>query len=369
MLIHRVRLSNFRQHEHTDLELGAGLTWIVGPNGAGKTTILEAIGWALYGMPAARGSRETIRRRGAQPRARVEVELEFTLEPHRYRVVRSLHNAELYQDGDPSPVAVSIGTVTDRIAHLLGMTKDDFFHTYFTSQKELAALARMTGPERAQFLSRVLGFERIREAQNRLKERRTELRVRLEALRSGLTDPAELEAAEASAKSRMTTARKAEAAASKGFTRAEAKVTEIRPRWEQVQRLRDAAVALETDIRIAEARVAAAMERVERSEREMAEGKEASRLLKEVSRVLAPLPELREEADALGRQADSWRLRQGLLRQQEEVRTHLAPVEERIASLATPIAADEVGARVEDLRASLGALADGGRGDSHGLGA
>ena len=56
MLIHRVRLSNFRQHENTDLELGAGLTWIVGPNGAGKTTILEAI--ALGAVRNARRARQ-----------------------------------------------------------------------------------------------------------------------------------------------------------------------------------------------------------------------------------------------------------------------------------------------------------------------
>ena len=65
MQINRLRLCNFRQHENTDLELGAGLTGIIGPNGAGKTTLLEAIAWAMYGMPAARGSRDTIRRRGA----------------------------------------------------------------------------------------------------------------------------------------------------------------------------------------------------------------------------------------------------------------------------------------------------------------
>src|SRR6266536_1046990 len=53
MQIHRLRLQNFRQHEHTELVLGAGLTGIIGPNGAGKTTLLEAIAWAMYGMPAA----------------------------------------------------------------------------------------------------------------------------------------------------------------------------------------------------------------------------------------------------------------------------------------------------------------------------
>ena len=99
MQINRLRLCNFRQHENTDLELGAGLTGIIGPNGAGKTTLLEAIAWAMYGMPAARGNRDTIRRRGAPPRARVEVELEFSLGAHQYRILRTLHNAELWLHG------------------------------------------------------------------------------------------------------------------------------------------------------------------------------------------------------------------------------------------------------------------------------
>src|SRR6478609_3810898 len=109
MQIHRLRLANFRQHEDTELVLGVGLTGIVGPNGAGKTTILEAMAWAMYGMPAARGSRETIRRRGAPARSRVEVEMEFSLGPHHYRILRTLNGAELYQDGAPVPVANSIG--------------------------------------------------------------------------------------------------------------------------------------------------------------------------------------------------------------------------------------------------------------------
>src|ERR687886_2686855 len=112
MQINRIHLVNFRQHEDTEIELGPGLTGIVGPNGAGKTTILEAIAWAMYGMPAARGNRETLRRRGAPPRARVEVVVEFTLGAHRYRIIRALNHAELYQDGDPAPIAYSIGAVT-----------------------------------------------------------------------------------------------------------------------------------------------------------------------------------------------------------------------------------------------------------------
>ena len=121
MQITRLRLCNFRQHESTVLELGPGLTGIVGPNGAGKTTLLEAVAWAMYGMPAARGTRESIRRRGAPPRSRCEVELDFALGAHRYRVVRTLTGAELFQDGEPAPIANSIQSVTDKVTRLLGM--------------------------------------------------------------------------------------------------------------------------------------------------------------------------------------------------------------------------------------------------------
>ncbi|HEY9014657.1 MAG TPA: SMC family ATPase, partial [Gemmatimonadales bacterium] len=188
MQINRIRLTNFRQHQNTEIVLGAGLTGIVGPNGAGKTTILEAIAWAMYGMPAARGNRETLRRRGAPARARVEVEVEFTLGHHQYRIMRALNQAELYQDGSAVPVANSIASVTERVTRLLGMTRDEFFNTYFTGQKELAVMAAMSAGERAQFLSRVLGYERLRAAQDRLKEKRSALRARVDALRAGLPD-------------------------------------------------------------------------------------------------------------------------------------------------------------------------------------
>src|SRR5437762_403872 len=231
MQIHRIRLCNFRQNENTELELGAGLTGIVGPNGAGKTTILEAIAWAMYGMPAARGSRETIRRRGAPPRAKVEVEMEFTLGPRHYRVLRSLNHAELYQDGDPAPIANSLGTVTERVTRLLGMTREEFFNTYFTGQKELAVMAAMSAPERAQFLSRVLGYERIRLAQDRLKERRSALRARFDALRAGLGDLADIEAEETRARERVAAGVAAEQVATAASLAADAAVAQVRPRW------------------------------------------------------------------------------------------------------------------------------------------
>ena len=74
-------------------------------------------------------------------------------------------------------------------------------------------MSAMSAPERAQFLSRVLGYERIRAAQDRLREKRSALRARLDALRASLGDPAELDAAETKARERVAAAASAEAAA------------------------------------------------------------------------------------------------------------------------------------------------------------
>jgi DNA repair protein SbcC/Rad50 len=356
MQINRLRLCNFRQHENTDLELGAGLTGIIGPNGAGKTTLLEAIAWAMYGMPAARGNRETIRRRGAPPRARVEVELEFSLGPHQYRILRTLHGAELYQDADPAPIANSIGTVTERVTRLLGMTRDEFFNTYFTGQKELAVMAAMSAPERAQFLSRVLGYERIRAAQDRLKDRRSALRARHDALRAGLGDLAELEATEAAARTRAGAALRAESTAATAAVAAERRLDEVRPRWERLQQLREAALTLEAELRVARHRTETAAERAGRLERQAAEAALAGAKLDEVRRRLAPLPVMRAELAGLEREAEAHAARKGFLAQLDDVRRHLGSVEERIGRLPDRPRLEATRERVSDLRATLTGL-------------
>ncbi|MGH7515134.1 MAG: AAA family ATPase [Gemmatimonadales bacterium] len=357
MQIHRIRLSNFRQHEHTELVLGAGLTGIVGPNGAGKTTILEAIAWAMYGMPAARGSRETIRRRGAPPRSRVEVELEFGLGAHQYRIVRTLNGAELYQDGEPAPIANSIGAVTERVTRLLGMTREEFFNTYFTGQKELAVMAAMSAPERAQFLSRVLGYERIRLAQDRLKERRSALRARFDALRAGLGDLAEIEAEENRARERVAAALAAEQVATAASLAAEAAVAQVRPHWEELQRRRDAALTLEAELRVTDHRAGAAAERADRLTREVAEAGAAAGQLEEVTHRLTPLSGLRSEIVELEREAEAHAARKGLLAQLDDVRRHVASVGDRLGRLPAPGQLAAARSRVSDVRAALTGVA------------
>ena len=142
MRLHRLHLVNFRQHRDTDIEFGPGLTGIIGPNGTGKSTLLEAIAWAIYGMEAARGTRDSIRWRRAKARSEVKVELEFGLGAHEYRVVRTLYGADLFLDAAPQPIATTINEVSSRLTRVLGISRDEFFNTYFTGHKACRMFSR-----------------------------------------------------------------------------------------------------------------------------------------------------------------------------------------------------------------------------------
>jgi len=353
VIIQRLRLQNFRQHEATEIVFGPGLTGIVGPNGAGKTTLLEAIAWAMYGMPAARGNRETIRRRGAPPRSRVEVELDFSLGAHNYRILRTLGGAELYQDSEAAPIANSIGSVTERVTRLMGMSRDEFFNTYFTGQKELAVMAAMTATERATFLSRVLGYERLRIGQDRLKAERATLRAQLDALRSGLPDPEVLEAAARSAAERLETAEARVKVARKQVKQAETLAAELGPRWEKAQQQKVAAASLESDLRLAQQVVDTARQNAARLAAELAAAEAAAQRMAELETILAPRSALREEAGALTRNAEGNARRAALGAQRKEVTQRRSDLAKQLKNAPEPGTLDRAQATMATVRQAL----------------
>ncbi|HEX2189288.1 MAG TPA: SMC family ATPase, partial [Longimicrobiaceae bacterium] len=239
MRLIRLRLRNFRQHADTEVHFRPGLTGIIGPNGAGKSTILEGIAWAVYGAPAARGTNDTIRFNRAGPRTRVEVELEFGLGGHEFRVVRTLNSAEVYLDGGAAPVAATLGGVTAYLQGRIGMSREEFFNTYFTGQKELQFLSSMGPAERGRFLSQVLGYERLRRAQDLTRTRRNELRHEIKGLRTALGDLDEIVAERLAAEQRVADAVAAHRAARDALEDAAVAVRELAPRWERAQATRD----------------------------------------------------------------------------------------------------------------------------------
>jgi exonuclease SbcC len=333
--LNSLHLTNFRQHADTRIEFDLGLTGIIGPNGAGKTTVLEAIAWALYGQSAVRGTRDSIRNVRAGARAAVRVELDFDLSGHRYRVVRGLSSAELYLDGGSEPIATTITDVADLLARRLGMTRAEFFYTYFTGQKELSVMAAMAPTERAQFLSRVLGYDRIRAAQGIARERRKELVARISGVKEMMPDPQLVESMLKESSARRKEAERRRSMAAKAHKGAESALAVLAPQWEAAQRAREALQQLVSDLRLAQHAADGLVRESERLTRELDAVAQARAELESIATQLAPLGEVMDEyrmLDALAREEGR---RRTLAESLRAVSEELSTLRARQATLAS----------------------------------
>ena len=354
MRLNSLRLTNFRQHAETYITFDTGLTGIIGANGSGKSTILEAIAWALYGQEAARGKKETIRSLRAGPGARVKVELDFELGGHRYRVERGLTSAELYLDGSESPIANSLTGVSEMLRRRLGMSRDEFFNTYFTGQKELDVMAAMAPSERAQFLSRVLGYERLRVAQRLVKDKSRLVAAEAAGLRTALPDAANIErmladaatrVAQSNDRVRMSTARRERALTTMG---------EIGPRWLAAQHEREQLQVALGELRVAESEAAAYARDEERISRELAEVMAADDELQRLAEELKPLARLSEELQALDQLARDEGRRNALLDTERTLEEEVRRLRERRTKIETAPTLEEAATlELEQMRAML----------------
>lgn len=318
-----LRMKNFRQHADTHVSFRSGLTGIIGPNGAGKSTILEAIAWAIYGAQAARGTNDTIKFSRAQGRTRVEVELSFALGAHEFRVLRTLNNAEVYLDGASAPVAATLGGATVYLQQRLGMTREEFFNTYFTGQKELQFLAAMGPTERGRFLSQVLGYERLRRAQDLAKERKKELRAEIRGLQASLGDIHELAGQRIEAQERSAAAVDAWKAAKLATEEAQAALKGFLPKWEAAQAARDRHRELTHAIDQAERDRAAARRDLDRARAGLDAVAAADAELAPLRAQLEALPALNDECERMSELARKDERRKALAAQLAELDAEL----------------------------------------------
>ncbi|MEP6834539.1 MAG: SMC family ATPase [Gemmatimonas sp.] len=345
-----IRMQNFRQHEDTAITFETGLTGIIGPNGAGKSTILEGIAWALYGNSAARGTRDSIRFSGAKPRSSVRVQLVFDLAGHRYRVVRGLTSAECFLDDAEAPIASTISGVSELLQRRLGMTRSEFFHTYFTGQKELDVMAALGPVERARFLSRVLGYDKLSGAQELVRERRRALVAEGNGLKQGMPDAESVSRQVADSETRIATARLRMSQAERGKVAAAELVQNVAPRWAQAQTERERGQQLLSELRVVEGSMTAITRDIDRLAAQLAEIAAAQNEVAPLVFAIAALPQMREELTAQDTLANAESRRQTLL---ERLRT-VSEEEVRLAERGTQL---ETAPQLErDSTAHLGAL-------------
>jgi DNA repair protein SbcC/Rad50 len=169
----------------------------------------------------------------------VEVELAFALGGHEYRVVRTLTQAEVFLDGGLAPVATGLGGASRVLQSRLGMSREEFFNTYFTGQKELKFLAAMGPADRGTLPE---PGARLRAAAARAgagarPPRRAAQRD--PGLRASLGDPEEIAAATDAARRRLEEALEAVRTAKRGVEEATVELRRVEPRWAAAQGARE----------------------------------------------------------------------------------------------------------------------------------
>ncbi len=355
MRLESLHLFNFRQHADTRIAFVGGLTGIIGPNGAGKSTLLEAIAWALYGNSAARGTKDSIRRLSAEDsRAPVRVELVFDLAGHRYRIVRSLSGADCFLDGAEQPIASTVTGVSEFMQRRLGMTRGEFFNTYFTGQKELDVMSALGPAERARFLSRVLGYDRLASAQESVRERRRTLVAEINGLRQGMADPDAIQCAVRDAVAHLAAARTRATETERQCTEAHERLEGLLPQWRDAQAERERLQHLEAERRVMDGELSARARDVERLARDLESVEQARTQLEPLRVEAVSLGTVRQQLEVMEELATADVRRQSWLDRQRQLNDEDARLAERAERLAqAPVLEQEAAALVNALREQL----------------
>ncbi len=165
-----------------------GIFLLHGPTGAGKTTLLDAVSFALFGtVPGSRTAGEALRSHHASGDAITEVELEVTLDGHRYRIVRRPKQQRPKLRGEGVRDHPSYATVEELVAGAwvvraskpneadpylqdhLHMEADQFHQIVMLPQGDFARFLRASADERRRALEELFGTHRFTEVERWLR--------------------------------------------------------------------------------------------------------------------------------------------------------------------------------------------------------
>lgn len=180
-----LRASGFKRLDIEEkLQFPDGRLLVHGRNESGKSTLMEAIHYALYGMPLRpsknAGNEDII----CYGRDQAIVELEFSIDNTQYLVRRELYrkksNVHLLnkreKDGNLSRVTTGARNVNNELNEILhGIDSDVLLNSCLVEQKELGKLEDANKQERIRAMSSLLNLEAFVDARNTIKKECSDL--------------------------------------------------------------------------------------------------------------------------------------------------------------------------------------------------
>lgn len=157
---------------------GIHVAVLTGDNGHGKSALLDAITWALWGRARGRSVDELIHSGASE----MEVEFEFALDEHQYRVIRKrqrrgrsgvsdLQFAVLAGEGYRALTERSLSETERLIERTLRMSYDTFTNSSFIQQGRADTFTTNSPAERKRILAEILELGYYDELEGRAKER------------------------------------------------------------------------------------------------------------------------------------------------------------------------------------------------------
>lgn len=162
LCVERLELKNFMTHRSEQVQLptdGTILLW--GPSGAGKSSLLDAVGFACFGLAATRASSLEELRHELYPEEDFGVRLTLSMGDGKIQIFRGVEDSKtvVWMVGADGEMTEGPRAVSEKISELMGgMDAATFFATYYSQQGELDALVKMAGGGRRKFVQRMLGI-------------------------------------------------------------------------------------------------------------------------------------------------------------------------------------------------------------------
>lgn len=188
-MITRVRLSNWKSHQETEIEFGDGTNVLVGPMGSGKSSVLEAITYALFGtLPGVQSRRiklDDLIRSRPSPADRAEVEVHFLApDGEEYAVKRVITRgsgttvSEIRKVGGEVIESQSSSRVNEMVERLLGINYDLFERAVYSEQNKLDHFLTLPKGKRMESMDELLGINRLEAARKGIGSMITRMRDR-----------------------------------------------------------------------------------------------------------------------------------------------------------------------------------------------